>query len=854
VIDGAPLAAGDVVRGRFLVEGTLGAGAQAVVYRARDLELESQPVALKILRSELTESAVVVARLKREAQLARRLEHPRLVRIHDAIVEPPEPPLLVMELVPGGTLADRVRQGPLPLSAALAIADDVLSGLARLHAAGVIHRDLKPSNVLIDAAGRSKLTDFGIARVIDSADTRLTEEDAPLGSFDYAAPEQLAGGQPTERSDLYSFGLLLLDLLTGASRLREKRGIPAAIGRLRGGAPDVRRLVRAVPGAPVAVLQRLLDPDPLGRYASAEEVSRTLRAGARGRAPWKALAVLAVLILALHAPAPSEPVLTFRPTDSDGASAGVRAVGPRGAVHWTREGVDVDRVTMFAPRPRAPARVAALVERDLYDPREAFEISVLRPSDGEIVDRYPIPSDDARGAFPDFSPRFLARLTALDLDGDGGDELLVTFLHVPYEPSVTVLYEPRLGRARTVFAARGHHHPVAAVNTDGVGSAELLMAGVLNDLGWAYTATAVRLDPPVGVTGPSAPPARPPNEGDPGGALAWYAIAQEPICTRPWCVRLDSLERRIQFFGRAEADRSPTLEVDFDGFAVGSRTTASRGDRQQARWEAYRLLRLAESAGDETAVLDRALASARSAGDERLSMVLASKLRAAEVLRDVRSGHLPPEPGAEDRDPERAFEVAQTLHLAGHPAEALAWYRLALVNPATPEKTGRHHWELVHGLTFALVELERWEEAGLELDRFDAVAADQRSFSASLRDFVAWRRGEPLSIHGRPPPTGSEVDLARYVPLEIRRSLGEPAATLQPDVRAALALASEARAALLSLEAVLLAELGRDQEARRAATEALELAVERRARSVFVRVSAPLVERRWRQVHGAGDA
>ena len=193
--------------GRYLLERRLGAGGMASVWLAHDDRLDRE-VAVKVLSDVLAGDREYIARFEREARVAAGLNHANLVTIFDfAVAE--ERPYLVMELVSGGTVADRIRGGGFRAADVERLADELLAALEHIHAAGVIHRDLKPANVLIDHHDRFRLTDFGIAQPSDA--TALTQTGDVIGTMKYMAPEVRAGHRATVRSDLYSLGVLLRD-------------------------------------------------------------------------------------------------------------------------------------------------------------------------------------------------------------------------------------------------------------------------------------------------------------------------------------------------------------------------------------------------------------------------------------------------------------------------------------------------------------------------------------------------------------------------------------------------------------------------------------------------------------------
>src|SRR5918993_1382015 len=201
--------------GRFVIEREIGAGGMARVFLGRDEVLE-RPVAVKILNPGHG-STDIGARFRREGRTAARLSHPSIVQVYDAgegEFEGREVSYIVMEYVPGGDLKGLIdEKGPLASDELAKLGADVSSGLAHAHANGVIHRDIKPHNILIDAYGRPKLSDFGIARAIDA--THATRTGSYLGTALYSAPEQLRGEKVTPKSDVYSLGMSLYQAAVG---------------------------------------------------------------------------------------------------------------------------------------------------------------------------------------------------------------------------------------------------------------------------------------------------------------------------------------------------------------------------------------------------------------------------------------------------------------------------------------------------------------------------------------------------------------------------------------------------------------------------------------------------------------
>lgn len=201
----------DVIDGRFEVGEVIGRGAMGEVRRGRDLRL-GRDVAIKFLRRDLAADEGVRARFEDEARAAARLSHPAIVTVFDS-GEWEQVPYLVMECLPGRTLADELGEAPVAAERVRAIATDIAGALETAHSVGVVHRDVKPGNILITEDGRAKLADFGIAKSTEALDHTMTG--MIVGTPAYLAPERLGGEPATPRSDLYSLGVVLYEALTG---------------------------------------------------------------------------------------------------------------------------------------------------------------------------------------------------------------------------------------------------------------------------------------------------------------------------------------------------------------------------------------------------------------------------------------------------------------------------------------------------------------------------------------------------------------------------------------------------------------------------------------------------------------
>jgi serine/threonine protein kinase len=255
---------GTVLSGRYRLESKLGSGGMSTVYLARDETLERW-VAAKVLHREISDQPDQIERFRREARAVAQVSHPNVVAVIDA-GEDGGRPYIVFEYVEGETLKHRIEQlGHLPLDEAAAYAIEIGRGLAAAHARMLIHRDVKPQNVLIDPEGRAKVTDFGIARELES--DGLTKTGRVLGTTDYVSPEQAMGHEVDARSDIYSLGILLYEMLTGDVPFKAETLVGVAMKHVNEPMPDVQRKRRDASSALAAVIDRSTAKDPKKRYS-----------------------------------------------------------------------------------------------------------------------------------------------------------------------------------------------------------------------------------------------------------------------------------------------------------------------------------------------------------------------------------------------------------------------------------------------------------------------------------------------------------------------------------------------------------------------------------------------------------
>jgi serine/threonine-protein kinase len=264
---------GKSLGGRYEIQEKVGGGGMALVYRAHDTFL-NRTVAVKLLRSQFVEDEEFLRRFRREAQSAARLTHPNVVNVYD-VGQEGSSHYIVMEFVEGSTLKELVRgKGPLPPRLAAKIAYQISEALDHAHRNQVVHRDIKPHNILVMPSGTVKVTDFGIARAV--SDTTLTNTGNIIGSVHYFSPEQARGGFTGEKSDLYSLGVVLYEMLTGTVPFKGDSPFSVAIKHLQEDVVPPGDLRPGIPEGLVRVVMKALEKDSLKRYRSAAEMKHDL--------------------------------------------------------------------------------------------------------------------------------------------------------------------------------------------------------------------------------------------------------------------------------------------------------------------------------------------------------------------------------------------------------------------------------------------------------------------------------------------------------------------------------------------------------------------------------------------------
>jgi len=311
--------------GRYQLVAVVGRGGMGEVWSARDLRL-GRDVAVKLLSPQMAAPEGVRERFEAEARSAARLNHPNVVSVYDT-GEHDGVPYLVMELLPGRTLADELSAGPFTPERARAVGAQILAAVGASHQAGILHRDIKPGNVLVAADGTVKVGDFGIAKSVDGL--HLTTLGMVLGTVGYLAPERLEGQPATPQSDLYAVGVVLYEALTG--RMPYQADTPLGLVRAieSGAAVPLADASPIVDAALAGTVERAMAKDPARRYTTAADMAAALQSRPADTvalgpfAPTVAVTPAEAATQTLHAP--SAPV---NPAPADPAPADRAVAGP----------------------------------------------------------------------------------------------------------------------------------------------------------------------------------------------------------------------------------------------------------------------------------------------------------------------------------------------------------------------------------------------------------------------------------------------------------------------------------------------------------------------------------------------
>ena len=263
-----------VLANRYELLGRVGEGGMSVVYKAKD-RLLNRFVAVKILKPEFIGDQKFIDSFRRESQNAASMSHPNIVNIYDVGREG-NIHYIVMELIEGKALSDYIKdQGPMAYPKVIALSKQIAAALAFAHKNHIIHRDVKPHNVMITPNGTAKITDFGIAKAVNAA-TIVDNTDGIVGSVHYFSPEQARGGYVDEKSDIYSLGIVMYEMLTGQVPFDGDNPVNIALQHINSEMVPPSQLVDGVPPALEHIIMKCCDKYPVNRYASAEDLIEAL--------------------------------------------------------------------------------------------------------------------------------------------------------------------------------------------------------------------------------------------------------------------------------------------------------------------------------------------------------------------------------------------------------------------------------------------------------------------------------------------------------------------------------------------------------------------------------------------------
>jgi eukaryotic-like serine/threonine-protein kinase len=371
--------------GRYRIDSEIGRGGMGIVYAAEDLEL-GRRVALKVLPHAALGDDERRRRFLREARTAAKVSHPNLAAMFD-VGEADGTVFLAMELVKGDSLRERVGKHGMTPADAIAIAIQIAHGLGKAHASGVVHRDLKPENVMLDADGRVKIVDFGLAKLAAAADEKAgadlsTQEGKILGTPSYMAPEQAKGSRVGPTADVFSLGVVLYEMLTGERPFAGASLVDVLVAVARDEAPRPSKRRPGIPSSVDAIVLRCLAKDPKDRFAEGYAVAHALEACTlhKTRRPRLAYALAGIAVAA-------------------GVALGVRSLASRPSVPVVGPTTAITTMTTMTAQPAAPLvggdGVQTMATPDADAPSVALPVSSPSRPGPRVVARPPMSATSA---------------------------------------------------------------------------------------------------------------------------------------------------------------------------------------------------------------------------------------------------------------------------------------------------------------------------------------------------------------------------------------------------------------------------------------------------------------------------
>ncbi|MBR4411446.1 MAG: serine/threonine protein kinase, partial [Firmicutes bacterium] len=267
--------ASKVLAGRYELFEKIGEGGMSVVYKAKD-RLLNRFVAIKVLKPEFIKDRKFIESFRRESQAAASLSHSNIVNIFD-VGQEGNIHYIVMELVTGNTLSELIKEeGPFPYQKVIELTKQIAAALSEAHRNNLIHRDVKPHNVMLTADGTAKITDFGIAKAINSSTIADTMSNGVMGSVHYFSPEQARGGYVDEKSDIYSLGIVMYEMLTGRVPFDGDNPVNIALMHINGEMVPPSKLISGIPPALERIVMKATDKYQSNRFASVDELIQAL--------------------------------------------------------------------------------------------------------------------------------------------------------------------------------------------------------------------------------------------------------------------------------------------------------------------------------------------------------------------------------------------------------------------------------------------------------------------------------------------------------------------------------------------------------------------------------------------------
>ncbi len=265
-----------IIAGRYELLEKIGDGGMAVVYKAKD-KLLNRFVAVKILKPEFTKDAKFIESFRKESHAAASLNHPNIVSVYDVGREG-NINYIVMELIEGTTLSEMIyNSAPMPYKQVVNLASQIAAGLAVAHKRGIVHRDVKPHNIMVTEEGVAKLTDFGIAKAVTSATVTTSTSDNIMGSVHYFSPEQARGGFVDEKSDIYSLGIVMYEMLTGKIPFDGENPVSVALMHINNEMPSPSDLIAGIPPRLEYIVTKATSKQPNDRFESVEEMTKEFK-------------------------------------------------------------------------------------------------------------------------------------------------------------------------------------------------------------------------------------------------------------------------------------------------------------------------------------------------------------------------------------------------------------------------------------------------------------------------------------------------------------------------------------------------------------------------------------------------